>query len=233
MAYNPGMQRGMPQRSAGAQPGQFGQQQGMQTGGGMQRRQPPPTQRRMAPPAPTPAQAGMRPQREPTVGESLTAQSSGFGASPQEEQFLVNLGIGALKSAHDMGLQRDQRTPGMQPPPNQQRMESFRQNMRTPSYGSPEAPNIQQRREQAMNPRQVNPQMFQQQGPPQPPPGYGGFGTGQQSMQQQQPWSPMQQQQQQQPWSPMQQPQGFGAMQQQFQPQFQPQNMGFYNPYMR
>ena len=214
MAYDPRMQRGMPQRSAGAPRGQFGQQPGMQ---------------RRQPPAPTPSQAGMRPRRDPTVRESLTAQSSGFWSSPQEEQFLVNLGIGALKSAHDMGLQREQKTPGMQPPPNQQRMESFRQNMRTPRYGSPQAPNIQQRRQQAMSPRQVSPQMFQQQGPPQPPPGYGGFGTGQQSMQQQ-PWSPMQQQQ---PWSPMQQPQGFGAMQQQFQPQFQPQNMGFYNPYMR
>jgi len=222
MAYDPTMGRGM----SGGQPGRMGGQQGMPRGG-VQRQQP------MGRPATAAPQPGMRPRREPTVGESLSAQSSGFGASAQEEQFLVNLGIGALKNAHDMGLQRQERTPGMQPPPNQQRMASFQQNMQTPRYGAPRTPNIQQRRQRAMNPRQVSPQMFQQSqmgqggfqqhGPPQPPPGYGGFGT-----------QPMMQQQPQ--WSPMQQPQGFGAMQQQFNPQFRPQfppqNMGFYNPYI-
>jgi len=203
MAYDPGMQRGMPQRSAGAQPGQM--RQGAPSFGGGR----PPQGGR--PPAPPMGGGGMG-RRGPTVGQSLASQAGGMEPRGQEDDFLVNLGFGALKDAYQRELQTRSRVPGTNAPPMPGRMERFSGANRVPRYGAPPMGGGMQQRPRppmggggmrprppmggGMRPRppmmQQQPQMGYQQpqmgyqqpmmqrpmmAPPPPPTNYGGFGS--------------------------------------------------------
>lgn len=136
MAYQQGMQRGMQgmeQRPAAPQRGQMRQQR--------------PAMPRS--PAPMFGQAGMRPPREPTVGQSLATRSAGLGTTAQEDDFLANLGLSALRSAYQMDLDRGSRVEGTRPPPTPGRMENFQQGMR------PQRPPQRMQRPQAPQQRQM------------------------------------------------------------------------------
>ena len=160
-----------------------------QMGRGTPGRQPAGRQQMQRSPAPMPTQA---PRREPTVGQRLATPSAGLGDRAQEPDFLVNLGLTALKNAYQMDLDRGSRVEGTRPPPTPGRMEQFRQNT------GPQRPPQRMQRPRAPQQRQMGqmqrPQqrqmsqfaqlgqqpMLQQQRPffnaPQMPQ-YGGFGS--------------------------------------------------------
>ena len=124
MAYDPTMGRGM----SGGQPGM--------ARGGAQRQQP------MGRPAPPPPMGGGMGRSAPTVGQSLASQVGGMQAArpPQnrgEDDFLVNLGFGALKDAYQRELQSRSRVPGTNAPPLPGQMERFQRGNRVPRYGAP------------------------------------------------------------------------------------------------
>lgn len=181
MAYQQGMQRGM-------------------QGGGRQQMQ---RQQMQRSPAPMPTQA---PGREPTVGQRLATRSAGLGDRTQEPDFLVNLGLTALRNAYQMDLDRGSRVEGTRPPPTPGRMEQFRQNtgpQRPPQRMQPPRAPQQRQMGQMQRPQQRQMSQFAQ--------------MGQQPM--------MQQQQQQRPFfNAPQMPQygGFGSMPQPPPMQFNP-----------
>jgi len=147
------------------------------------------------------------PLAQQAVGGNYGTMQVPLTNAPQRDQreaeFLVDIGLGALRNAYEATLRKESAVAGTRPPPTPGRIESFRQGIGAPA-AKRQKPHFQQQLQSGNFPLlqgNYQPQM-QQVGfrtQPTPPPMYGGFGTAAPQFQQPQFQQPQFQQPQFQP----------------------------------